>query len=100
MGFNILKYDVVDDEIVAAIVYYESISPVLGLRFETNIEKAFDELETNPENYFNLDDKKHRRIVIQGFPYAFIYCIEDTSVIIKMLFPLLKNPAKLWIGLR
>ena len=95
-----MKYAVVDDEIVNTIVYYETISLILASRFETNIEHAFDELETNPENYFNLDDKKHRRIIIKGFPYAFIYCIEGASVLIKMLFPLLENPTKLLIGLR
>ena len=98
MGYKILKYAVVDDEIVNAVIYYESVSPVLGLKFETNVDNALDELETNPENYFNLNDNKHRRIVIKGFPYAFIYCIEETTVIIKMLFPLLENPIKLWIG--
>jgi hypothetical protein len=45
MVYKILKYAVVDDEIINAVVYYESISPVLGLRFETSIEDAFDELE-------------------------------------------------------
>ena len=100
MGFKLLKYAVVDDEIVNAVAYYDSISPVLGLRFETNIFIALDELEINPENYFNLDDKKHRRIIITSFPYALIYCIEGETVIIKMLFPLLENPAKLWIGIQ
>ena len=100
MSFKILKYEIVDDEILNAVNHYESISLSLGLKFENSIEKALDELEKNPENYFNLEDKKHRRIIIGKFPYAFIYCIEKKVVIIKMLFPLLKNPAKLWIGIR
>ena len=100
MSFKILKYQIVDDEILNTILYYESISPALGLKFEKNIEIAFNELEKNPENYFNLEDKKHRRIIIDKFPYALIYCIQIDTVIIKMLFPLLKNPTKLWIGIR
>jgi len=100
MNFKILKYEIVDDEILNAVNYYDSISPALGLTFEKNTEKALDELEKNPENYFNLEDKKHRRIIIEKFPYALIYCIEKDVVIVKMLFPLLKNPAKLWIGIR
>ena len=100
MSFKILIYEVVDEEILNAVNYYDSISPALGLTFEKNTEKALDELEINPENYFNLDDKKHRRIIIKKFPYALIYCIEKDVVIVKMLFPLLKNPAKLWIGIR
>jgi len=100
MRFKILKYAIVDDEILNAVNYYASISPALGLKFEDNIEKALDELEKNPENYFNLEDKKHRRIIIDKFPYALIYCVDNDSVILKMLFPLLKNPGKLWIGIR
>jgi plasmid stabilization system protein ParE len=96
MGYKLLKYAIVDDEIIHAIAYYESIAPSLGLRFEENVEKALDELETNPEYFFNLEDKKHRRIVIKGFPYAFIYSIENNTVIIKMLFLLVQSPITLW----
>jgi len=100
MNYKILKYEIVDDEILSAVIYYDSISPALGLRFEKNIDNAFDELEKNPENYFNLEDTKHRRIIIDKFPYALIYSIENHTVIVKMLFPLLKNPSKRWIGIR
>ena len=96
MPFNVLKYDTVDYEIEAVIVYYETISISLGLKFEREIENALDCLEFQPNYYFNLEDKIHRRINIAGFPYAFIYCIEGNNVIIKMLFPQQNDPAKLW----
>ena len=47
-----LKYNIVDEEIIKVILYYESISYNLGLRFESEIEKALDKLETNAEHYF------------------------------------------------
>jgi len=97
--YNILKYSIVDDEIEYAILYYESVSYNLGLRFEREIEKALDKLETNAGYYFILGDKKHRRIPIEGFPYALIYCIEDNLVIVKILFPQKEDPAKLWARL-
>lgn len=97
MLYDVLKYNIVDDEIEDVILYYESISYQLGLRFESAIEEALDNLETNPEHYFNLQDKKHRRITIEGFPYALIYSIKGNLVIVKMLFPQLEDPAKLWI---
>jgi len=34
MVYEVLKYSIVDDEIEKAILYYESISYDLGLRFE------------------------------------------------------------------
>lgn len=99
MHYNVLKYDVVDFEIERVILYYESISYNLGLKFETEVEKALDRLETMPQSYFVLEDKKHRRILIEGFPYAFIYFIENNEVIVKILFPQKEDPAKLWVQL-
>jgi len=99
MLYNVLKYSIVDDEIIRSIIYYESISYNLGLRFETEIEKALDKLERNPKFYFVLKDKKHRRIPIEGFPYALIYSIQDDNVIVKLLFPQKEDPAKLWAQL-
>ncbi len=100
MLYEVIKYDIVDDEIEKAIVYYESVSYELGLRFELEIEKALDKLETDPAYYFNLEDKKHRRILIEGFPYALIYSIQGNQVIVKILFPQKEDPAKLWTHLR
>lgn len=96
MPYEVLKYDTVDDEIETVIVYYETISFDLGLKFENEIINALNSLENHPFNYFNLEDHKHRRIIIHGFPYAFIYCVEENVVIIKMLFPQRQDPAKLW----
>jgi len=100
MVYEVVKYSIVDDEIEKAILYYESVSYDLGLRFEIEIEKALDRLETDATYYFNLEDKKHRRILIDGFPYALIYSIEGNQVIVKLLFPQKEDPAKLWVRLR
>lgn len=100
MLYEVVKYHIVDDEIEKAILYYESVSYELGLMFETEIEKTLDKLETDAAYYFNLEDKKHRRILIEGFPYAFIYSIEGDRVIVKILFPQKEDPAKLWARLR
>ncbi len=72
MLYEVFKYDLVDDEIEKAILYYESVSIELGIRFEAEVEKALDSLETGAAHYLNLEDNKHRRILIEGFPYAFI----------------------------
>lgn len=99
MPNRVLKYETVDDEIEAVILYYESISYELGLKFEAEIENALDHLENHPFQYFNLAGKIHRRINIEGFPYALIYCIVENDGLIKMLFPQLNDPAKLWTRL-
>lgn len=96
MAYDVFKYGIVDDEIEEAIIYYKNISLQLGLRFENEIFKSFDALATNPDYYFNLNNKKQRSISIKGSPHAFIYCIEGNVVTIKMLFSQLDNPAKLF----
>lgn len=73
--------------------FITNLSYNLGLRFETEVERTLDKLETTPEYYFILDDKKHRRIPIEGVPYAFIYCIDKNQVIVKILFPQKEDPA-------
>ena len=99
MVYNVLKYNIVDEEIEAAITYYEAISFELGKKFENAIEYTLDLLEKNPKNYFNLPDNKHRRIPIPDFPYALIYSVDGNIVIVKILFPLREDPAKLWTRL-
>ena len=54
MLYEVLKYDIVDDEIEHVILYYEKISYQLGLTVENAIEKALDNLERSPEHYFDL----------------------------------------------
>ena len=51
MAFNLVKYDIVDEEIIIAISYYESISYDLGIRFENEIEKALDKIQANAQFY-------------------------------------------------
>lgn len=99
MLYEVIKYNIVDDEIEKAILYYESVSYDLGLRFEAEIEKALDKLETDAAYYLNLEDGIHRRILIEYFPYALIYSIEGNKVIVKVLFPQKEDPVKLWTRL-
>lgn len=79
MIYEVFIYDIVNDEIEAVISYYENVLYELGLRFENTIEKVLDDLEKNPEYYFNPEDKKHRRVTIDGFPYALIYSIDGNA---------------------
>ena len=99
MRYKVLKYDLVDIETERVVLYYESISYDLGVKFENEVEKVLDKLETSPRSYFMLADRIHRRIPVEGFPYAFIYCIKNDQVIVKILFPQKEDPAKLWIQL-
>jgi hypothetical protein len=96
MVYNVLKFNIVDDEIEAVIAYYEAISINLGIRVENEILSSLLHLKNHAHNYLLLPDNIHRRIPVQSFPYMFIYSIENENVIVKMLFPQKDDPAKLW----
>ena len=96
MVYNVLKYNIVDDEIEAVIAYYESLSINLGIRAENEMLSSLLHLKNHAPNYLLLSDNMHRRIPVKSFPYMFVYSIEDDIVIVKMLFPQKDDPAKLW----
>ena len=95
MLYKVLKYAVVDIEIKQVIHYYKSISTTLGIRAKQEILTALHDLKTNAHHYLILEDHKHRRRQIRGFPYMLVYTIEGSKVIVKMLFPQKSDPAKL-----
>ena len=96
MAYSVLKYSIVDDEIMLVLEYYYQISETLGIRFEKEILSAFSRLILNPQHYSFIDKNSHRRINIEGFPYMLVYTIEREVVIVKMLFPQRDDPAKVW----
>lgn len=96
MAYNLVFYRIVYSEIEETIFYYSEINSKLGLRFKNALQSSLDDLEEKPNHFFNLEDGEHRRIVIKGFPYAFIYSIVGNEVFIKMLFPMHQDPDQLW----
>jgi len=96
MRYEVLLYDVVWEEIKLVVDYYDAISPSLGLAVENVILQTLKKLETSPTYYFLLSDKKHRRIILDQFPYMFVYTVQDDVVMVKILFPQKEDPAKLW----
>ena len=70
MLYELLKYGIVDDEIEKAILYYETISYDLGLRFENEIEKAV--LKHSSAKYIFVEQKPSSigKRKIPGWLYA------------------------------
>lgn len=92
MHYKLLVLKCAEADIEAAFRFYLEISLELGLRFEVAMDKAMEKLKKTPHNYFNLDDGRHRRIQVEGFPYMFIYEIEQKKVVVKMLFNQKNDP--------
>jgi plasmid stabilization system protein ParE len=92
MSYKVLVLKSAELDIKAAFRYYLEISVELAIRFESAMDKAMEKLKKTPNNYFNLDDGRHRRIQVEGFPYMFIYEVEQDIVVVKMLFHQKNDP--------
>lgn len=67
MRYKVLKYDLVDVEIESVVLYYESISYDLGFKFESEVEKALDKLETSPIYILYLLIEYIEEYLLKGF---------------------------------
>ena len=66
-------------ELWAAVAYYESKAPGLGLDFETEIEKAVQTIADQPDRWpLRIDGT--RRCLVHRFPYLIVYSCENDHV--------------------
>lgn len=59
-------------EVIEAILYYESQSPGLGRSLLSEIERAVEQVVTNPNGYQKIG-RRVRRKSLWRFPYHMIY---------------------------
>ncbi len=85
MDYQMIKAEVIKYDVIEALDYYDSVSSTLGIRFENELNIAFDNLEKHPHHYFNLK-KDYRRIPLKSFPYMVVYRIEQQTVIVVAVF--------------
>lgn len=79
------------EELIASIEYYESQQPGLGLTFSNQVHEAIGRILECPEGWTPLDDTFHRCLINQ-FPYALIYTIENNSLLITSVMNLHRKP--------
>ncbi len=63
-----------DSEIAEAVQYYEAHKYGLGLDFLEEVERALDQISTNPEASRQIG-RRIRRKVLWRFPYNLIYAV-------------------------
>ncbi len=79
------------EEFIASIEYYESQQPGLGLTFSDQIDSAIKRILEFPDGWTPLDSTFHRCLVNQ-FPYALIYTIENGALLITSVMNLHRKP--------
>jgi len=55
-----------------AILWYQTRSRAVSLRFENEVERVIRLIETNPEGFAKYDDF-HRFALLRRFPYSVVY---------------------------
>ncbi len=77
----------------AAYDWYEEQQSGLGDLFLSELDRGLDKLETWPLSYAKIK-KDYRQLILQTFPYAIVFEILDTDVIVYAVFHTSRNPRK------
>ena len=73
--------------------WYEEQQAGLGDLFLAELENGFDKLETWPSSYAIIK-KNYRQFILRTFPYAIVYEILNSDVVIYAVFHTSRNPRK------
>lgn len=79
------------EEYAAAVEYYRSIDPELGLRFFVQMEQMILEVRRNPAWFWQFDAPAHRHFS-RDFPYAVIYLDQPDRIWIVALMHMKRRP--------
>ena len=93
-----MKYELeikeeVNQEIVAAYLYYEEKKEGLGERFLEHFKIYIDRLTNFPEHYA-IKRSPYREAFIKKFPYLIVYQFTGEKVIVYAVFNTRQNPIK------
>ncbi len=91
MSRILLYFPELSRDFVAAIDYYEALSPGLGLRFEEAFAQAELEIEEGLVTHPVLFDHFHR-VVLRRFPYRLYYRLQGDAAIVVGLFHIRRDP--------
>lgn len=83
----------VPDDLVAAIDYYERISPALTNDFRHNVNDKLDDIAERPES-FPLDVEPVRFARVDRFPYLIFFVADQDSVSIIAVLHGASDPAR------
>ena len=80
-----------NNEMDEAIRYYDHQLPGLGFRFFQEVAAAIDRIRFMPEAWTKIGART-RRCLLKGFPYALLYRIEPSEILITAVANLHRNP--------
>lgn len=78
-------------ELEAALAYYDAISPDLGDAFLTEVEQTIERIIGFPDAWATLSANT-RRCRVSGFPYGIIYQKKEPNILIVAVMHLQRQP--------
>jgi hypothetical protein len=78
-------------ELDEAVRYYDHQLPGLGFRFFQEVAAAIERIRAMPEAWTKIGDRS-RRCILKGFPYALLYIVEPSEIIITAVANLHRDP--------
>ena len=82
---------IANKELDEAIRYYDHQLPGLGIRFFQEVSAAIDRIRFMPEAWTKIGEQT-RRCILKGFPYALLYVIEPSEILITAVANLHRDP--------
>jgi len=80
-----------NNELDEAVRYYDHQLPGLGFRFFQEVTAAIDRIRFMPEAWTRIGERT-RRCLLKGFPYALLYILEPSEILITAVANLHRNP--------
>jgi plasmid stabilization system protein ParE len=81
MIYNLEIKESAQNDVIAAVEYYENQQEYLGVRFLDCWEAYLAELQQEPLIY-QKKYKKFRQVLIKPFPYHIIYEVEEKTIVV------------------
>jgi plasmid stabilization system protein ParE len=79
------------EEYSDAFWFYEGSRPGLGIAFEAEVEKLFQQIQKNPY-LFPRRFKRFREALVKRFPFFIVYEIIRKTAVIHSVFHTSRNP--------
>lgn len=78
-------------ELDEAVKYYDHQLPGLGFRFFQEVASTVERIRFMPEAWTKIGEQT-RRCILKGFPYALLFIIETSEIIITAVAHLHRDP--------
>lgn len=81
------------EELALTAIYYESLSPGLGIRFVDAWERTAADIQRHPQGYA-LKKGNFRQVMFRRFPYLVVFEILGNKVVVYAIIHARKHPSK------